>query len=333
MHLAVYDRVLGPDEVSVDIIEGGSREVRAGYPSDEDVEELARFLHEAKRPLIYIGDGVWKSGAQAAATELAERLGAAVASVWNDLRGVSAAHPLHCGYLRGPALDIEPDRILCLGVRHGGTGSREDFAQFASAEKLAAVGSDVAVFENIPGVDLAVFADEKRTVERLNELVRSEYEPVGYTERRAHARSHAASLRADRRTQLQSPTQVDGYVRPLALLDAIDSALEEEGGGDRHDRAVRHPPGVRQRQGGRRLGYLRPSGRAARRGTAWGRRWARSWPRRTCPSWDSWETGSVYYADSAFWSAAHHRIPVLYVIANNASYGIVASAFEGLAAQ
>ena len=212
-------------------------------------------------PLIYIGDGVWKSGAQAAATELAERFGASIASTWNDLRGVSAAHPLHCGYLRGQALDIEPDRILCLGVRHGGMGSREDFAAFSSAEKLAAVGSDVAVFKNIPGVDLAVFADEKRTVERLNELVRSEYEPARYTERRAHARSAAASLRADRRTQLQSPTREDGHVRPLALLDAIASALEREGGGIVTTEQFAIPlECVNAKEGGGSVTYVRPAG-------------------------------------------------------------------------
>jgi len=39
--------------------------------------------------------------------------------------------------------------------------------------------------------------------------------------------------------------------------------------------------------------------------------------------------GSVYYSDSAFWSAAHHQIPVLYVVPNNGAYGIVAGAFGG----
>ena len=37
--------------------------------------------------------------------------------------------------------------------------------------------------------------------------------------------------------------------------------------------------------------------------------------------------GSVYYSDSALWTAAHHKIPVLYVIANNGTYGIVAGQF------
>ena len=38
--------------------------------------------------------------------------------------------------------------------------------------------------------------------------------------------------------------------------------------------------------------------------------------------------GSLYYADSGLWTAAHHRIPVLYVIPNNESYGIVADSYQ-----
>ena len=39
--------------------------------------------------------------------------------------------------------------------------------------------------------------------------------------------------------------------------------------------------------------------------------------------------GSLYYSDSALWTAASHSIPVLYVISNNGAYGIVAGAFGG----
>ena len=37
--------------------------------------------------------------------------------------------------------------------------------------------------------------------------------------------------------------------------------------------------------------------------------------------------GSLYYSDSALWTAASHNIPVLYVISNNGAYGIVANSF------
>ena len=40
--------------------------------------------------------------------------------------------------------------------------------------------------------------------------------------------------------------------------------------------------------------------------------------------------GSVFYADSGLWTAVHHGIPVLYVIPNNRSYGIVANYFGRL---
>ena len=65
VHLAVYDRMLGNEEVTTGLIDGATRDVRAGYPSEDDLEALARGLHEAERPLIYIGDGVWKSGGEA----------------------------------------------------------------------------------------------------------------------------------------------------------------------------------------------------------------------------------------------------------------------------
>ena len=37
--------------------------------------------------------------------------------------------------------------------------------------------------------------------------------------------------------------------------------------------------------------------------------------------------GSLYYSDSALWTAASHNVPVMYVISNNGAYGIVATSF------
>ena len=36
----------------------------------------------------------------------------------------------------------------------------------------------------------------------------------------------------------------------------------------------------------------------------------------------------MFYADSGLWTAAHHGIPVLYIIPNNQSYGVVANLFS-----
>ena len=328
VHLAVYDRMLGNEQVTTRLVDGADRDVRAGYPSDDDLEALARGLHEAERPLIYVGDGVWKSGGERAVTALAEHFGASVATMWGDLRGVSPAHPLHCGYFRGPVVDLNPDHVLCIGVRHGGSGSAGDFNQFNSARSVAAIGSDVDVFKNIPQLDLAVYADEGRTVERLNELVRSEFDVDRYDDRRALAREQAAALKAASRNRLQPKALDSGQIGPIALLDAIDSALEGVGGGLITTEQFAVPlECVNAKEDGGSVIYVRPAGGSE--GYGMGAPLGAKLAAPDLPVIGLVGDGSVYYADSAFWSAAHHRIPVLYVIPNNRSYGIVAGAFDG----
>ena len=40
--------------------------------------------------------------------------------------------------------------------------------------------------------------------------------------------------------------------------------------------------------------------------------------------------GSLMYAPQALWTAAHHRLPITYVVVNNASYAILKSGLETL---
>ena len=193
------------------------------------MERIAQALRDAKRPLLYAGDGIWKSGADAEVTALAERFGMPVVG---EMRGVSIKHPLHCGGRRlEQAGDIEPDLILCYGVRHNGSGTADDYAAFFNAERVIAVGSDVENLENIPGLDLAVLADEKRTAQRLLELTGSDTSSDRHGDRRAWAREEAASLRAQRRDAAERLAPQQGKVRPYVLADALDKTLEGFGGG------------------------------------------------------------------------------------------------------
>jgi benzoylformate decarboxylase len=328
VHIAIYDRILGSEQITTDIVGGPPARPIAGYPADSDVEELARILHEAKRPMIYVGDGVNKSGGEQLLGQLAEHFGANVASMWGDLRGVSAAHPLHCGYFRQPVIDLEPDTIIAIGVRHGGSGNSADFNLFKSASKIAAVGPDVEIFENIPGLDLAVMADESRTLEKLLELARRGYDAKAYDGRRATAIENASRLRQERRTALQPSSEIPGHVRPLQLLDAVDDALENLGGGiiTTEQFAVPLENVAKKPDGGKNI-YIRPAGGSE--GYGMGAVLGAKFAAPDKPVVGMVGDGSVYYSDSAFWSAAHHKIPVLYVIPNNTAYGIVAGAFGG----
>jgi thiamine pyrophosphate-dependent acetolactate synthase large subunit-like protein len=324
VHLAVYDRLLGPEQYTANIIEGDLPEIRTGYPSDSDVEKIAQALRDAKRPLLYTGDGIWKSGADAEVTALAERFGIPVVG---ELRGVSIKHPLHCGGRRlEQAGDIDPDLILCFGVRHNGAGTADDYSAFFNAERIIAVGSDVENLQNIPGLDLAVLADEKRTAQRLLELTDSPSDDLA--DRRAWAREEAASLRARRRDAARSIAQQQGKVRPYVLADALDKALERIGGGLVTIEQFAVAQDILENTGDAGNNeYIRPAGGSE--GYGMGAAIGAKLGAPGKPVVGLVGDGSLYYSDSALWTAASHNIPVLYVISNNGAYGIVAGAFGG----
>lgn len=322
VHLAVYDRLLGPNQATANIIEGDLPELRVGYPSDGDVEEIARALRDAKRPLLYIGDGIWKSGANAEVTALAERFGIPVVG---ELRGVSIKHPLHCGGRRlDQAGEIDPDLILCFGVRHNGSGTADDYSAFFNAERIIAVGSDVENLENIPGLDLGVLADEKRAAQRLLDLTDSSSNELA--DRRAWAREEAASLRARQRDAARSVVQQPDKVRPYVLADTLDRALERFGGGLVTIEQYAVAQDILEHTGDSGNNeYIRAAGGSE--GFGVGAAIGAKLGAPDKPVVGLVGDGSLYYSDSALWTAASHSIPVLYVISNNGAYGVVAGAF------
>ena len=322
VHLAVYDRLLGPNQATANIIEGGLPELRVGYPSDGDVEEIARALRDAKRPLLYIGDGIWKSGANAEVTALAERFGIPVVG---ELRGVSIKHPLHCGGRRlEQAGEIDPDLILCFGVRHNGSGTADDYSAFFNAERIIAVGSDVENLENIPGLDLGVLADEKRAAQRLLDLTDSSANELA--DRRSWAREEAASLRARQRDAARSVVQQPDKVRPYVLADTLDRALERFGGGLVTIEQYAVAQDILENTGDSGNNeYIRAAGGSE--GFGVGAAIGAKLGAPDKPVVGLVGDGSLYYSDSALWTAASHNIPVLYVISNNEAYGVVAGAF------
>lgn len=328
VHLAVYDRLLSNQQVSTQIVESGVHDSRAGYPSDSDMEEVAIALHEADRPLIYVGDGIWKSGAAKIITELAERFGTAVASGFGDLRGVPIKHPQHAGRIDEAAKAIDPDLIVSIGARHSGAGISTDYSPFMNAKKTIAIGSDVENLKNMPGLDLAILADERRSGERLYELIQSETTPERYNQRRDRMRKHAMVLRSNRRTMVRAKKAEVGRVRPWALINALDAELERIGGGIVTIEQFAVPQDTHGGEGdpGNNV-YIRPAGGSEGYGvgSAIGTKLAAP----NTPVVGLVGDGSVYYADSGMWTAVHHRIPVLYVVPNNQAYGIVASAFSG----
>ena len=282
-------------------------------------------MRDAKRPLFYVGDGVWKSGAEAQATALAEHCGAAVATLFGDMRGVPIKHPLHCGPFEPAVAALDPDLIVCIGVRHGGSGRLDDYQPFTDARRVIAIGPDVENFENIPGLDLAILADEGRTLARLQALMPQ----ACYDERQVWAKAQAARLREARRESHLNMAPQPSRVRPLVLAQALDGALERRGGGLVMIEQFALPLDCLGKPSGAGNNvYVRPAGGSEGYGIGAAAGLKLAAPDR--PVVGLVGDGSLFYADSGLWTAVHHAIPVLYVIPNNQSYGIVAN-FFGLA--
>ena len=325
VHLAVYDRALTNNEVSTNIIETDIVDLHVGHPDDDDVEKVARLLRDAKRPVVYIGDGIWKSRAESEATALVENYGLPVVHVWGDLRSVPLRHRFRCGQM--VAMDtLDPDLILCLGVRHAGGGKTYDYHAFTDGRKVIAIGSDPANIKNIPGVDFAILADEKRTLVRLNEFAQSHSKSHQLDLRRAWARKQAASLHAQRTKTERISKPQSGRVRPWLLRDALDQALSRRDGGVVMIEQYVVPVESlgKSEDVGENLYIIAAGGSEGYGvGAAIGAKLAAL----DRPVVGLVGDGSLCYADSGLWTAVHHGIPLLYVISNNQSYGIVAHHF------
>ena len=319
VHLAVYDRLLNDQQVTTQLIEGSIPDLKAGYPGDSDVESVTRALVDAQRPLIYAGDGVWKSGADAQLVSVAERYGIPVAGGWVEKR-VHKDHPLHCGRFDEAVTGLEPDLVVCVGVRLGGRGTAQDFGTISKIERLIAIGSDVENLKNIPGLDLAVLADEGRTLERLAGQAKSDR----FDDRRAWALAKAETLREKRVKTAQSLKPVPSRVRPWVLANAMDNALAGAGGGNvMVEQYAVTLDGVAEPSG--KNVYVRAAGGSEGYGIGGTVGVKLAAPDQ--PVIGLVGDGSMFYADSGIWTAVHHNIPVLYVISNNQSYGIVSGAF------
>ena len=326
VHIAVYDKMLGNQQVTTDIIHSGGGKLNAGHASDDDLQSIVRGLDEAKNPLLYVGDGVWKSGGGYFASELASHFGVPITSPETDLRGITLKHPQHMGMFNTAVSEIKPDVLVSIGTRHQGSGKKEDLDYLNGVKSIYALGSGIEYVKNYPGLDLGVIADEGDSLKRMLEIAKSDYSLDRYDDRRKLTFQMAENWRSGRRSSLMGP-HIANKVRPAVLVDAIDSALERLGGGYITNEQFAAPyDAVEFGLAENNNIFLKGAGGSEGWGVgaAIGAKLAAS----DSPVIGLVGDGSLYYADSGLWTTVHHNIPLLYVISNNGAYGIVAGAFD-----
>jgi benzoylformate decarboxylase len=298
-------------------------------PSDETLARLAERLLGARRPVIVAGHELAMRDAFAEAAELAELLGAAVfGSTVPYSAQFPTEHPAFLGALtrnqKQVRAALEPfDLLVCLGadlLRMSVYSPVEPLPGGLPVMHVSERGWELG--KNYR-TDLAIQANVKETLRALLPLVRARRTP----EASAQAASRIAELKARNWSAQRAKAAADAMLEaettpidPRYLMLRISEHLPE--GAVVVEEALTSStslPGflaVRDRQsfyglasGG--LGFALPGAIGV----------SLALPGR--PVTAVLGDGSAMYGVQALWTAAHLRLPIIYVITNNRSYRIL----------
>ncbi|THV42614.1 acetolactate synthase large subunit [Glycomyces buryatensis] len=143
-------------------------------PHGKQIREAAALIADAKRPVLYVGGGVIKSGAHAELMELAELTGAPVVTTLMARGAFPDSHPQHLGMpgMHGtvPAVHAlqKSDLLVALGARFDDrvTGKLSSFAPDA---KVVHVDIDPAEIGKNREADVPIVGDCKAAISAMTE--------------------------------------------------------------------------------------------------------------------------------------------------------------------
>ncbi|HLZ73017.1 MAG TPA: thiamine pyrophosphate-dependent enzyme [Dehalococcoidia bacterium] len=180
-------------------------------PDPDLIEQAARALGQAERPLIFSGGGILGSGAWEELQRLAELLGAPVIMTENGRGALSDRHPLGMTPLVSPVLTPKADVILAVGTR---------FLQPLTmpwgpkpGQTVIRLDIDPEEITRVAKPDIAIVADAKAGLAQLGERVQS------HNRARASRGAEFAALKAEAREQLNSIQPQADYA--LAIREEV----------------------------------------------------------------------------------------------------------------
>lgn len=324
------------------LLSGNSR------PSKTAVEEAARMLVESRRPLLVVGDDVWKAGAQPELLALSEQLGLPVAdqvtaqaemaakklamnSPFRAYHCFPVRHPHYLGNFRADSewMKRGVDLMVCIGCRDFGDREVLQTNDVPAGARVIRIGMNTfAMGRNYP-TDVALVGDIKESLTELLEaiasLLTSERREAIAGERSAEVSELTVKERASARTAAemnfgQSPIHPDEISQIMAeSLDHNAVIVCENPTGTYKPFAFgfREDEQMYVGTAGASLGWGIGAATGAKLGA----------PDRqvVCFIGD----GAVMYSASGFWTQARYNIPVLTVVANNHNYQTVRFVYDG----
>jgi benzoylformate decarboxylase len=299
------------------------------------IAAAAKILAEAKRPIIMAGDAVAQSRAHGELVALAELLGAPVYTEFvPSTASFPASHPLFRGALLRTQAAIHKaldghDVLFSAGADLFTLSLPSAIEPMPSGMRLVHLDIDPwEIGKNYPA-EAAILGDLKSTLPELTEGVRERMSAGARGDARARFKSASEASLADRAALKAKARALAGAtpVQPLALLEAIGEILPKDA--VVIEEALSSAPGIRQliksddpqsyfglRGGG--IGWGLPAAIGVKLAL----------PDR--PVVGIIGDGSALYTVQGLWTAAHDRIPVVFVILNNTSYRILKQRLHAL---
>lgn len=197
------------------------------------IEQAARLLARAERPLILAGGGVKNGRAHAAVLKLAERLNAPIAMSPGHGDAVPCTHPLYAGQI-GPRGNVvatdfakRADVILALGTRFGFNTTFYTTDNFNPQAAIVQVETDPLALGRLVPVSVGVFGDAGVVAQQLARELAS-HDASGAQGWAAELREKRAALIRERdetgakgHTQPMQPAALFAMLRALAPADAM----------------------------------------------------------------------------------------------------------------
>lgn len=193
-------------------------------PDTAAVEEAARLLLEAKRPVLVVGDEIWKSGAQSEIVTLSERLGMAVYDTRSSYGNFPSQHPHYLG-MPGDGFNLNImksesarrgfDVVVMAGARDLGGEVVPDSTELPPESRVIRIGLDTGAMSRNYQTDVALIGSMK---EALTDLL-SSVEALATKERLANIGStrsqEVRSISASQRSEAEAMIRANFGKSPI----------------------------------------------------------------------------------------------------------------------
>ena len=298
-------------------------------PAAAAIAEAAQLLLSASKPMMMLGDGVNLAGAQAEATALAELAGAPMFECYASEFNAPMSHPLHMGsvdfvYPRRIRATLEGcDVLLVVGAPLFQLIFPEpaDFPLPKDTKLIQIDANSWQIGRNVPP-SVGILSDAKGALASLAEAMRRDQAPAQAEAAQQRARDITANMQAVKQRYFAQQREHwdDVPITSARLMSEIKDALpgnayvfaEPVTNGAAFERYI-------QAEQGDRVTRVRGGGIGGGLPGALGAALAKPDHKMVGLSAD----GSAMYGITALWTAAHHRIPVTYVMLNNGAYRIL----------